>query len=380
MLLGQAIQWMVGEIQCGITEKITSIHVSFPVTGAMYTLVIIVESWSTADDHAWWDLQILSPRCWKPLCWLLPYWLPPYWPPPCWPPPCWLPPCWLLLFDYHTVDTCWLPPCWFPPFKLLFADYHLVDHHLVHCPLVDYHLVGLNIFQSLDNSPLLVTLLTLTLLTPILLTTTLLATTLLTIDCWLSIVDYHVVEHHLVDYHLVDYDIADYHLVDYHHVDYKTVENHMSTIMLMTSVKLTPCWLPRFYHTVSLHWYDQTIHIIKKHHIPPCSSTLLTGTVWDRGRLGQGPFRTVVLVRGRFGWGRFDWSLWLVYTVMSYIIKLHLNRGEDSWFWSSSFLLKDSDFIGIFYCFSNFGTILIIKRFRFYRNLLLFFLFRYYPY
>ena len=44
-------------------------------------------------------------------------------------------------------------------------------------------------------------------------------------------------------------------------------------------------------------------------------------------------------------------------------------------------LLKDSDFIGIFYCFSNFGTILIIiKRFRFYRNLLLFFEFRYYPY
>ena len=44
--------------------------------------------------------------------------------------------------------------------------------------------------------------------------------------------------------------------------------------------------------------------------------------------------------------------------------------------------LKDSDFIGIFYCFSNFGTILIIiiKRFRFYRNLLLFFEFRYYPY
>ena len=45
--------------------------------------------------------------------------------------------------------------------------------------------------------------------------------------------------------------------------------------------------------------------------------------------------------------------------------------------------LKDSDFIGIFYCFSNFGTILIIiiiKRFRFCRNLLLFFEFRYYPY
>ena len=44
--------------------------------------------------------------------------------------------------------------------------------------------------------------------------------------------------------------------------------------------------------------------------------------------------------------------------------------------------LKDSDFIGIFYCFSNFGTILIIiiKRFRFYRNLLLFFKFQYYPY
>ena len=44
--------------------------------------------------------------------------------------------------------------------------------------------------------------------------------------------------------------------------------------------------------------------------------------------------------------------------------------------------LKDSDFIGIFYCFSSFGTILfiIIKRFRFYRNLLLFFEFRYYPY
>ena len=48
------------------------------------------------------------------------------------------------------------------------------------------------------------------------------------------------------------------------------------------------------------------------------------------------------------------------------------------WTWHS---LKDSDFIGIFYCFSNFGTILIIiKRFRFYRNLLLFFEFRYYPY
>ena len=44
-----------------------------------------------------------------------------------------------------------------------------------------------------------------------------------------------------------------------------------------------------------------------------------------------------------------------------------------------SMSLKDSDFIGIFYCFSNFGTILI-KRFRFYRNLLLFFEFRYYPY
>ena len=43
-------------------------------------------------------------------------------------------------------------------------------------------------------------------------------------------------------------------------------------------------------------------------------------------------------------------------------------------------LLKDSDFIGIFYCFSNFGTILIIKRFRILRNLLLFFVFRYYPF
>ena len=44
-----------------------------------------------------------------------------------------------------------------------------------------------------------------------------------------------------------------------------------------------------------------------------------------------------------------------------------------------SFLVKR--YIGIFYCFSNFGTILIIiKRFRFYRNLLLFFEFRYYPY
>ena len=43
-------------------------------------------------------------------------------------------------------------------------------------------------------------------------------------------------------------------------------------------------------------------------------------------------------------------------------------------------LLKDSEFFGIFYCFFNFGTILIIKRFRFYRNLLLFFEFRYYPY
>ena len=47
---------------------------------------------------------------------------------------------------------------------------------------------------------------------------------------------------------------------------------------------------------------------------------------------------------------------------------------------SSLVLLKDSEFFGIFYCFSNFGTILIIKRFRFYRNLLLFFEFRYYPY
>ena len=46
-----------------------------------------------------------------------------------------------------------------------------------------------------------------------------------------------------------------------------------------------------------------------------------------------------------------------------------------------SLLLKDSDFIGMFYCFFNFGTILIIiKRFRFYRNLLLFLKFRYYPY
>ena len=43
-------------------------------------------------------------------------------------------------------------------------------------------------------------------------------------------------------------------------------------------------------------------------------------------------------------------------------------------------LLKDSEFFGIFYCFSNFGTILIIKRFRILRNLLLFFEFRYYPF
>ena len=42
-------------------------------------------------------------------------------------------------------------------------------------------------------------------------------------------------------------------------------------------------------------------------------------------------------------------------------------------------LLKDSDFIGIFYCFSYFGAILI-KRFRILRNLLLFFVFRYYPF
>ena len=52
-------------------------------------------------------------------------------------------------------------------------------------------------------------------------------------------------------------------------------------------------------------------------------------------------------------------------------------------------LLKDSEFFGIFYCFSNFGTILFIilfffpdgvKRFRILRNLLLFFKFRYYPF
>ena len=46
-------------------------------------------------------------------------------------------------------------------------------------------------------------------------------------------------------------------------------------------------------------------------------------------------------------------------------------------------LLKDSEFFGIFYCFSSFGTILfiIIKRFRRkIRNLLLFFVFRYYPF
>ena len=43
-------------------------------------------------------------------------------------------------------------------------------------------------------------------------------------------------------------------------------------------------------------------------------------------------------------------------------------------------LLKDSNSIGIFYCFSTFGTILnIIKRFQFHWNLLLFFYFRYYP-
>ena len=42
-------------------------------------------------------------------------------------------------------------------------------------------------------------------------------------------------------------------------------------------------------------------------------------------------------------------------------------------------LLKDSEFFGIFYCFSYFGTILI-KRFRILRNLLLFFVFRYYPF
>ena len=49
--------------------------------------------------------------------------------------------------------------------------------------------------------------------------------------------------------------------------------------------------------------------------------------------------------------------------------------------------LKDSEFFGIFYCFSYFGTILfiiiiiiIIKRFRILRNLLLFFVFRYYPF
>ena len=41
--------------------------------------------------------------------------------------------------------------------------------------------------------------------------------------------------------------------------------------------------------------------------------------------------------------------------------------------------LKDSEFFRMFYCFFNFGTILI-KRFRFYRNLLLFFEFRHYPY
>ena len=43
--------------------------------------------------------------------------------------------------------------------------------------------------------------------------------------------------------------------------------------------------------------------------------------------------------------------------------------------------LKDSEFFGIFYYFSSFGTILfIIKRFRILRNLLLFFVFRYYPF
>ena len=45
--------------------------------------------------------------------------------------------------------------------------------------------------------------------------------------------------------------------------------------------------------------------------------------------------------------------------------------------WVSSFII-----FGIFYYFSNFGTILfiIIKRFRILRNLLLFFVFRYYPF
>ena len=44
-------------------------------------------------------------------------------------------------------------------------------------------------------------------------------------------------------------------------------------------------------------------------------------------------------------------------------------------------LIKRFQYIGIFYCFSNFGTILIIiKRFRILRNLLLFFEFRYYPF
>ena len=46
--------------------------------------------------------------------------------------------------------------------------------------------------------------------------------------------------------------------------------------------------------------------------------------------------------------------------------------------------LKDSEFFGIFYYFSYFGTILfiiiIIKRFRILRNLLLFFEFRFYPF
>ena len=45
-----------------------------------------------------------------------------------------------------------------------------------------------------------------------------------------------------------------------------------------------------------------------------------------------------------------------------------------------SLLLKDSEFFGIFYYFSSFGTILFIKRFRILRNLLLFFEFRYYPF
>ena len=36
-------------------------------------------------------------------------------------------------------------------------------------------------------------------------------------------------------------------------------------------------------------------------------------------------------------------------------------------------MLKDSDYIGIFYCFFSFGTIPIIKRFRILRNLLFIF-------